>query len=108
MLRLPVSLVWPGLMKPMLLISVQSVCSGCGSESISWVLESPLTKRTRVPCGTLSCLGLTPEEVMVMVMAGSDVLVELGPEGELPPPQDDDRNKAAVASHQTLRLRFRI
>ena len=46
---------------------------------MSRVLESLLTNSTRVPCDTESCLGLTPDDEIVIVMAEFD-----------PPPDPDD------------------
>ena len=56
---LPVSLVWPGVRKPTWLISGQSVCSGCGSDSMSCGRLSLFTKVTRVPAGTVNVFGDT-------------------------------------------------
>src|SRR5262245_7786895 len=60
-------------MKPTLLISGQSVCSGCGSEKMSGLKELLLTKSTRVTGETCRLLGLTPVDVIVIVEPGTGV-----------------------------------
>ena len=56
-LRLPLCRLWPGLRKPIWFSSGQSVCSGCGSESISWVRESEFRIVICVPRATVSADG---------------------------------------------------
>src|SRR5687767_5621404 len=51
-LRFPVSRLWPTASKPIWLISVQSVWSGCGSLAMLWDRESLFTNRTLVPGDT--------------------------------------------------------
>ncbi len=75
---LPVSRLWFGCSRPTLLISGQSLCSGCGSDVILCARESLFTNSTRVPGEMVSCVTLTPADVMVTVLEG------------LPPPDGED------------------
>ncbi len=54
-------------------------------------LVSLLTNRTRDPWLTVTCVGLTPADVIVMV--ADDVPVE-GPSGTVLPPQADSERRA--------------
>src|SRR5882757_685863 len=56
-LRFPLCRLWPGFRKPIWFSSGQSVCSGCGSESISWVRESEFRMVICVPRATVSAAG---------------------------------------------------
>ncbi len=56
---LPVSLVWPGVRNPTWLISGQSVCSGCGSDSMSCGRLSLLMNVTREPAEIVTVFGET-------------------------------------------------
>ncbi len=51
-----------------MLISGQSVCSGCGSDVMLCERVSLLTNVTRAPGVTLVCVALTPADVIVMVV----------------------------------------
>src|SRR5262249_40928006 len=61
----------------------QSVCSGCGSDAMLCGLVSLLTNSTREPCDRFTCVGLTPDDEIVMVVSPPG-----GFEGDdgLPPP----------------------
>src|SRR5471032_3085977 len=59
MLRLPLWRLWPGFRKSIWFSSGQSVCSGCGSESISCVVESEFRIVTCDPRVTVSAIGQT-------------------------------------------------
>src|SRR5690242_15463798 len=82
MFMLPVSRLWPTFSAPTALISGQSLCSGWGSDVMSRRRFPLLTKRTRVPGGTVNSFGLTPFEVIVKVNG----LLGEGVVGVLPPP----------------------
>ena len=49
-------------------MSVQLVCSGWGSEFMSWPTLSLFTKVTRAPRATTMSFGDTPADVMVIVV----------------------------------------
>src|SRR5205823_2257100 len=69
MFKLPVSFVCAGWMRSTSLIAGQSVCSGCGSESISWIRVSLFTNVTRVPAGIVNVFGdTTPPAAIVIVV----------------------------------------
>ena len=71
--RLPVSPLRPGVNTPTEPISLQSVCSGCGSDDMSWLRESLLTNVTRQPGLTVTAFGLTALLAMVIVAQGRSV-----------------------------------
>src|SRR5579862_3067990 len=76
---LPVSFVWPGTMKPTWLMSGQSVCSGCGSDSMSCESLSLLMNVTRLPWTMVTIFGDTPLDVIVNVaLVGAGVGVGEG------------------------------
>lgn len=90
-------------MKPIVLISGQSVCSGCGSDDICRLRVSLLTKSTRVPGETVSMAGLTPADVMVIVMFAFDGSgVTVGADGD--PPQFT-RSRTTIPDASGARLR---
>jgi hypothetical protein len=80
-----VSFVWPFPMVPTALISGQSVCWGCGSESISCVLPLLFTKLTLWPTDIVTVFGLTPLGPIVIV-APLGPGPPPGPVGGVPPP----------------------
>src|SRR5687768_10580016 len=66
-------------------------CSGCGSDVMLRRRLSLLTKSTRVPCGTVSSLGLIPVVLIVKTYGfdgGGGVV------GALPPPHADRTTSA--------------
>ena len=66
---MPVVLLCPGCRKPTSLIAGHVVCSGCGSDAMSWIRVSLLTNVTRDPAEIVTVRGDTPLEVIVMVEA---------------------------------------
>ena len=63
-----------------------------------WERVSLLTKVTREPGDTVTCVALTPDELMVMVVASGDGDVE-------PPPQAvSSKQSAAHAGRRTRQL----
>src|SRR5438128_8414463 len=68
MFRLPLVRLWPASRCPTWLSSTQSVCSGCGSESISWTRESELMNVTWLPRATVMVFGHTWLFMIVMVV----------------------------------------
>jgi hypothetical protein len=60
--------------------------------------ESLLINRTRVPGETVSCLGLTPDGVIVIVIFGS-LVDPLGAVIEALPPHDDRPMTAATQTN---------
>ena len=68
MTRLLVWRLWPGTRFPTALISVQSLCSGWGSDVISCVRESLFMNVTCVPRGTVMFWGQTALFEIVMVV----------------------------------------
>src|SRR5262245_27304913 len=79
------------------LISGQSVCSGCGFEFMSCGRLSLLTNVTREPAATVTALGDTRADVIVIVAAP----VPPPPDGavglSLPPPHEERTNASAHA-----------
>src|SRR5712691_9669107 len=87
MLRLLLWRLCPGLRVPTSFNGGQSVCSGCGSDTMLCVRLSLLTNVTWVPAFTVSVFGLTVLFVIVIVVpppgVGSgegDVLLPLPPQ----------------------------
>src|SRR5436309_1466466 len=82
----------------------QSVCSGWGSLSISCCRESLFTNVTWLPAETTISFGLTPLEVIVMVLVGTGVVVGDVGDGELdddPPPQASAAAAEATSPRRT-------
>src|SRR5437773_12280621 len=94
MLRLPVWRLWPGLRRPTSLISTQSVCSGCGSDSMSCSTESWFEKVTCVPRLTVRLCGQT-----VLFMMTNVVGLERGVHDPLGPVLLDDEPLQDMAAH---------
>src|SRR5262245_15928543 len=61
----------PGLRKPTAAISGQSVCSGCGSDDMSWAREWLFTKVTRPPRLIVTVDGLTLPLAPIVIVAES-------------------------------------
>ena len=80
-----------------MLISGQSLCSGCGSDVMLWERVSLFTNITRDPGDTVTWLTLTPAEVIVIVVDASPE----GPEGEPPPPHAAIMTRAKNGSLRT-------
>src|SRR5687768_16912165 len=102
MLRLPLSRCEPGSSRPTWLSSMQSVCSGCGSDVISCGRESLLMKVTRVPRATVMDCGHTALlRIRNVVAFGSVEHVRLD-DGELELPPQPAANVANTAA-ETIR-----
>src|SRR4051812_36181753 len=103
MFRLPLCRLWPGFRKPIWFSSGQSVCSGCGSESMSCTRESELRMVICVPRETVSADG----QIVLFWMTRVDglelgVQAPLGPvvfdeDEELPPHEAQTTVTAAIA-----------
>src|SRR6187549_31733 len=70
MTRLPDSRLCPAFSRPTWFNSGQSRWSGCGSDVMLWGRDWLFTNNTRVPGGTVSCLGLTMPLVEIVIVKG--------------------------------------
>ena len=98
---LPVSRLWFADSSPTLLISGQSVCSGCGSDVMLCDRESLFTNRTRVPGEMVSCVVLTPADVIVMVVVLPVPPPVDGVDGDPPPHATRGRSTRSGRSMRT-------
>ena len=87
-----------------MLISGQSLCSGCGSDVMLCERRSMLTNVTRVPWAMASWVALTPADVMVIVLG----LPGDGDEGEPLPHESSGSRTRSGQSLRTPDYRIRL
>src|SRR5215213_5243934 len=96
-LRLPLERCCPVFRNPIWFSSGHCVCSGCGSEFMSWLRESWLTIVNWEPRATVIACGQTALFMMTSVLAA--LLGVHGPDGDVldpPPPQAKTPASAAA------------